>query len=147
LVSPVPEDAEAQLWRLKCSRSEVHGVLTVLRWMPPLSGPQALPTTAKEQFFFFRDVGAAAPAVLLMARALKQPLESVLPLVNCILDPTNPVAHPQPILTGHDLTKTLCLKPGPIIGQLLEQLCIAHAEGQISDRVTALDFVRSLVGQ
>ncbi|NET52247.1 MAG: CCA tRNA nucleotidyltransferase [Merismopedia sp. SIO2A8] len=141
LVPSELEDAESQLWHLKCSRSEVQAVLTVLRWM----NDGVLPTQSRAQFFFFRDVGVAFPAVALMAIALGHPLEAIAPLIDYSLERTNPIAHPQPILTGHDLTKTLQLKPGPIIGQLLEQLCIAHAEGQISNRDEALAYMQRLM--
>ncbi|MGK7890031.1 MAG: CCA tRNA nucleotidyltransferase [Leptolyngbyaceae cyanobacterium] len=149
LVSPQPEDAETQLWALKCSRSEVQAVLTVLRWMPQLMPQQerdrSLPADHRSQFFFFRDMGSAFPAVALMALALEQSPAVVVPLIHLFLDPENPIAHANPIVTGHSLTRSLHLKPGPVIGQLLEQLAIAHAEGAIATPDQALDYARHIL--
>ncbi|NEQ99399.1 MAG: CCA tRNA nucleotidyltransferase [Cyanothece sp. SIO2G6] len=145
LVSPKLEEAEPQLWELKCSRSEVQTVLTVLRWIPQLDGDRALPAEKRTQFFFFRDIGAAFPAVALMSLALEYPPDAVVSLIQLFLDLENPIAHPNPIVTGHSLTRSLQIKPGPIIGQLLEQLAIAHAEGTIANHQQALEYAQYLL--
>ncbi|MEB3231872.1 MAG: CCA tRNA nucleotidyltransferase [Leptolyngbyaceae bacterium] len=154
LVSLKAKEAESQLWGLKCSRSEVQAVLTVLRWLPTLEGNtpigkalrhHSLTSDHRAQFFFFRDIGAAFPAVALMALALDHSTDVILSLIQRFLDPENPIAHPNPIITGHALTQALQLKPGPIIGRLLEQLAIAHAEGAIATHDQALDYARHII--
>lgn len=145
LVSGHEYGAEQQLWNLKCSRAEVQTILTVLRWVSMLKAQKTLPTESQAQFLFFRDVENAFPAVILMSLALGQNMDVAAQLIHYFLDPDNPIAHPNPILSGSDLTKTLELKPGPIIGQLLEKLCIAHAEGRISTSKDALAYVKSLL--
>lgn len=145
LVSTHEHNAEQQLWNLKCSRAEVQTILTILRWLSPFQEYGTLPKVAKDQFFFFRDVEMTFPAVIVMALALGQDLEVVIQLIQYFLNPDNPIAHPNSLLKGSDLTKNLGLKPGPIIGQLLEKLCIAHAEGVISKRDEALTYVQTLV--
>ena len=145
LVSAHANVAEHQLWQLKCSRAEVQAVLTVLNWMAQvLESDRPLPTSQQEQFFFFRTVGPTFPALALAAVAVGQSVDTVVSLIQYFLDPVNPISHPNPILTGHDLTQILNLKPGPIIGQLLEKLCIAHAEGMISTPQEALEYVKTL---
>ena len=120
-------------------------MLTVLNWMAQvLESDRPLPTSQQEQFFFFRTVGPTFPALALAAVAVGQSVDTVVSLIQYFLDPVNPISHPNPILTGHDLTQILNLKPGPIIGQLLEKLCIAHAEGMISTPQEALEYVKTL---
>lgn len=137
--------AEQQLWNLKCSRAEVQTITTILRWLSSLTENGQLPTTPAQQFFFFREVEATFPAVILMALAVGQNIEVVTQLIHYFLDPDNPIAHPNPLLTGSDLTKSLELKPGPIIGKLLEKLCIAHAEGKVATREDAFEYVKGLI--
>lgn len=145
LVTFQEHGAEQQLWNLKCSRAEVQTILTILRWLSQLQDCGPLPTEPKEQFFFFRDVAITFPAVILMALAVGQDLEVVTQLIQYFLNSDSPIAHPNSLLKGSDLTQTLGLKPGPIIGQLLEKLCIAHAEGLISTREEAFDYVTTLI--
>ncbi|MBE9112167.1 CCA tRNA nucleotidyltransferase, partial [Nodosilinea sp. LEGE 07298] len=56
--------------------------------------------------------------------------------------PNDPVAHPQPLITGRDLVQGLALKPGPRIGELLEAVHLAQAEGLVSCREEALGWVK-----
>ncbi|MGA1602018.1 MAG: CCA tRNA nucleotidyltransferase [Prochlorothrix sp.] len=59
-------------------------------------------------------------------------------LIDRFLNPQDPVAHLKPLVSGQDLIQTLQLKPGPQIGQLLTELHIAQAEGQIGTKAEAL---------
>ena len=65
-----------------------------------------------------------------------------MPLVERYLTPNDPVAHPQPLVTGKDLVQGLALKPGPKIGELLEAVHLAQAEGLVSSREEALEWVK-----
>jgi tRNA nucleotidyltransferase/poly(A) polymerase len=49
----------------------------------------------------------------------------------------------QPLLNGDDVMKTLKIKPGPEVGRLLGRVEEARAEGLISNRNEALEFIRS----
>jgi tRNA nucleotidyltransferase (CCA-adding enzyme) len=138
------ETAEAELWRLKYSRTEVQAVLTALKFLPQMPA-LVLPTTSlREQYFFFQQVGAIFPALVVLAVAMDVSIEAIAPLVERFLDPHDPVAHPTPLLTGRDLMTQLKLPPGPQIGQLLEALQIAQAEGKISTSEEALQFAQVL---
>lgn len=138
------ETAEAELWRLKYSRTEVQAVLTALKFLPQMPA-LVLPTTSlREQYFFFQQVGAIFPALVVLAVAMDVSIEAIAPLVERFLDPRDPVAHPTPLLTGRDLMTQLKLPPGPQIGQLLEALQIAQAEGKISTPEEALQFAQVL---
>ncbi|MBW4513623.1 MAG: CCA tRNA nucleotidyltransferase [Timaviella obliquedivisa GSE-PSE-MK23-08B] len=145
LVDPDPQIAESELWHLKYSRSEVQAVLTVMRAAQIPQG--SLPThlnladlSLREQYFLFRGVGAAFPAWVLVAIAVGIELETIELLIQRFLTLNDPVAHPVPPLTGRDLMTTLKLSPGPQIGQLLEAVQLAQAEGQINSHQQALDF-------
>jgi tRNA nucleotidyltransferase (CCA-adding enzyme) len=52
------------------------------------------------------------------------------------------VAHPQALITGKDLVQGLALRPGPQIGELLEAVHLAQAEGLVSSREEALVWVK-----
>ncbi|MFA6002734.1 MAG: HD domain-containing protein [Elusimicrobiota bacterium] len=51
---------------------------------------------------------------------------------------------PDRLVDGKDVMKALALPPGPRIGQVLEQVREAQAEGRVRSRRQALDFVRAL---
>lgn len=146
LVDPSPQVAESELWQLKYSRSEVQAVLTVMRAVA--QRPQgSLPTdlnleklSLRDQYFLFRSIGTAFPAWALLAIAVGVERGAIEPLIQRFLTPNDPVAHPTPPLTGRDLMTTLKLSPGPQIGQLLEAVQLAQAEGQVNSRQEALDF-------
>jgi tRNA nucleotidyltransferase (CCA-adding enzyme) len=148
LVDPDPQVAESELWHLKYSRSEVQAVLTVMRaamQIPLGSLPNDLDLknlSLRDQYFLFRGVGSAFPAWVLVAIAMSVELESIKPLVQRFLTLSDPVAHPVPPITGRDLMTTLQLAPGPQIGQLLEAVQLAQAEGQVHSYQEALDFAR-----
>jgi tRNA nucleotidyltransferase (CCA-adding enzyme) len=138
------ETAEPELWRLKYSRTEVQAVLTVLKFLPQMSALVSSTTSLREQYFFFQQVGAIFPALVVLAVAMDISIEAIAPFIERFLDPRDPVAHPTPLLTGRDLMTQLRLPPGPQIGQLLEALQIAQAEGKISTPAEALQFAQVL---
>lgn len=146
LLAADPQTAEAQLWRLKYSRAEIQAVSTVLKNLPRLSAMNpAVEWALADQYFFFREVGATFPALAVLAIAAGTPLEAIVPLVKRFLDASDPVSHPTPLLTGQDLMTALHLPAGPQIGQLLATLQLARAEGKISNRDQALEFVVHLL--
>lgn len=51
--------------------------------------------------------------------------------------------EPAQLLTGRDVMKTLAMKPGPRIGELLDALREAQASGEVATREQALDFIRA----
>lgn len=52
------------------------------------------------------------------------------------------IFSPPRLLNGNDLIKELGLKPGPVIGQLLESIRENQAAGKIETREQALTFAR-----
>ncbi|MFM7450480.1 MAG: CCA tRNA nucleotidyltransferase [Leptolyngbyaceae cyanobacterium] len=153
LLSSDPEQAEAQLRRLKYSRTEIQSVSTSLRFLPDLwaavkgvdSPAPALVLSLREQCLFFQQVGATFPAIVLLALASGLPLNLLQPLIDRFLTADDPVAHPSPLVTGQDLMTHLQLAAGPQIGRLLAEIQLARAEGVICDREDALEFAENFL--
>jgi len=149
-----PTEAELQLRRLKYSRTEIQSVSTVLKFFGQLvapidsaQAPQSLNLSLREQYFFFQGVGSIFPAVAVMALAHGATLGAIAPLIERFLDPTDPVAHATPLVTGQDLMSQLQLTPGPIIGRLLAAIQLAHAEGKISTPAEAIQLAIVLINE
>jgi hypothetical protein len=51
---------------------------------------------------------------------------------------------PVRLLDGNEVMKTLKIPPGPKVGEILERLREAQAEGKVADRKAALAFVARL---
>jgi len=145
LLSPDPQQAEAQLWRLKYSRAEIQAVSTVLKNLPRFENNAQIDWTLGEQYFFFREVGATFSALAILAIAVGTPLETIAPLIRRFLNAEDPVAHPSSLVTGQDLMSALDLPAGPQIGQLLAALQLARAEGRIFNGEAAIAWAANLV--
>jgi tRNA nucleotidyltransferase (CCA-adding enzyme) len=146
LVSPNPEQAEAELIQLTYSRSEIRAVITALK-LPQLKS-EAVPLTQMslpEQYFFFRTAGSVFPALAVLAVASGTPVEAIAPLINRYFTPDDPVAHPTALVTGKELMQALQLPSSPLIGKLLMQIQLAHIEGRISTPAEALKLAFQLV--
>ncbi|WP_347278024.1 CCA tRNA nucleotidyltransferase [Alkalinema sp. FACHB-956] len=150
LASLLPSDltaAEAQLWKLKYSRAEIQAVMTVLKYLPELQAdPNLEQWSLAQQYFFFQGVGAVFPAIALMAIAIGIPLNGMAAMIDRFLDANDPVAHPQPLLTGQDLMMALKIPPSPRIGKLLAALQLARAEGKIATREEGIKLAEQLLG-
>ncbi len=140
LLAPDAETAEAELLRLKMSRAEVRAALLFQQFLPTLKA--GLPTR-RDRFFFFQAVGPAFAALAMLAIASGTPIAAIAPLLDHYFDSTDPVAHPQALLSGRDLMTTLKLPPGPQIGQLLTHVQVAQAEGLITTQADALAWIRA----
>ena len=150
LMSPDPDVAEPQLWRLKYSRAEIQAVLVLLKnrvALETLINVSSLDASSvreirRSQYGFFQKVGIAFPALMISAMAQPLYFSSLRPLINRYLDPQDVVAHPVPVLSGQDLMHSLGLPPSPQIGRILSALQIAKAEGIIETREEAIDLVQ-----
>jgi tRNA nucleotidyltransferase (CCA-adding enzyme) len=145
LVAPDLVVAEQELWHLKYSRAEVQSVLAVVKHSPQVQPDVISNLSRREQYLLFRGVGMAFPALAVLAVAAGTSLETIAPLMQRFLTPDDPIAHPSSPLTGRDLMTELDLPPGPRIGQLLETLQLAQAEGKILGRESALQFAKTVL--
>ncbi|MEQ8997129.1 MAG: CCA tRNA nucleotidyltransferase [Coleofasciculus sp. B1-GNL1-01] len=139
------EPAEAQLLRLKYSRAEIRAVLIMIQYLPQLLSHLTSPMSLREQYFFFQAVGSVFPALAVLAIGEGVSVEQIAPLINRYLNPEDQVAHPTPLVTGHDLMQQLKLPPSPQIGELLTEIQIARIEGKVSTRDEALAFAKQLI--
>ncbi|KAM3090832.1 CCA tRNA nucleotidyltransferase [Phormidesmis sp. 146-35] len=144
LLSPDPQQAEGQLWRLKYSRAEIQAASTVLKNLPRFENNAQTEWSLGEQYFFFREVGATFSALAILAIAAGTPLETIAPLIHRFLNAEDPVAHPSSLVTGQDLMLALGLAAGPQIGQLLAALQLARAEGKIFNAEEAIAWAANL---
>ncbi|MBD2003506.1 MULTISPECIES: CCA tRNA nucleotidyltransferase [Cyanophyceae] len=142
LLSPIPEQAEAELLNLKYSRAEIRALTTAIKYLPQLQSSQmSLP----EKYFFFRGVGQVFPALVVLAVASGTPVEELAPLIERYLTPDDQVAHPTPLVTGTQLIQTFNLKAGPQVGKVLTSLGLARAEGKISTPAEAIKLASQLL--
>lgn len=110
----------------------------------------------KAIYRFFRDSGSAGIDLILLALADVRGTQAAelttdtwtayLDVARLLLEnywekPEEVVAPPR-LLNGNDLIKELGLKPGPVIGQLLESIRENQAAGKIETREQALTFAR-----
>lgn len=140
-----PQAAATNLARLKYSRSEINLVTRLQTCLRQVIAPGALATmTRRDQFFLFKTIGNTFAVLAVLAIAWGVPKAAIAPLIERFLNPEDAVAHPVPLVTGKDLIEALDLRPGPKIGQLLKQLEIAQAEGQITTQAQALKLAAAL---
>lgn len=126
------------LSRLKYARMDMNLVLSLLQNWQNIAGRSLEQLSRREQYFLFKQAGDAFPAVVLWLMAKAYPTESLQPLVTAYLNPEDPVAHPQPLVSGKMLMTALDLSPGPQVGELLAALEVAQADGKIDSSASAL---------
>jgi UTP:GlnB (protein PII) uridylyltransferase len=118
--------------------------------------------TRRAVYRFFRDTGMAGVALALLALAdTRATYEQTLPqdhwaacldtcrvLLEAWYETSEQVVSPPSLVNGDDLMSELGLKPGRVLGKLLEAIREAQAEGIIISREQAIDFSRRwLAGQ
>ena len=141
-LSDIPEESKEELIRLKYPKDDIKSVFKVLSNLPFIEKSQQEITT-RNLYFFFLEIGNHFPVLALFALAKAINKELTLTLINYYLDPNNLVAHPSPLVTGHDLINTLNIKPSPQLGQLLTEITIAQIEGKISTKEQAIEFAKT----
>jgi hypothetical protein len=72
--------------------------------------------------------------------------ERVAQLLAPVLEPQTEWIAPPPLLSGHDLIKSLLLSPGPRIGEILDRLREEQAAGEIHSREEAIAWAQRLLG-
>lgn len=143
LLPPDQELAETTLVTLKYSRAEQQAIISILvGWQFLCQAVAEGPLSARQQYYLFKLTGAGFVGVALLGLAQGLPEWIMVPLMERYLDPNDPVAHPKSLISGRDLIQDLGLKPGPKIGEFLEAVQLAQAEGVIVSRQEALTWVR-----
>jgi poly(A) polymerase len=113
--------------------------------------------TRRALYRFFRDIGDAAPACLVLSLAdaaaaagprLQPPRwRGHIAYAAYVLEhgrqPSDASVKPQRLITGDELMGALLLEPGPEIGRLLSLIDETYAVGEISTREQAIELARS----
>ena len=147
--------------RYHCGRAEIAFVSHICRQhMRPMGlFINDEPPSRRALFRFYRDLGADAPAAILLfladflgARGERSDLESLtaaLDHVEAFLQPfvrqdeTPPV--PAPLLDGNDIIQLFNASQGPLIGRLIGALQEAQATGEVLTREQAIDYIATLI--
>lgn len=132
------DQAEAELITLKYSRVEIRGVLALLGTFQQLQPTPIADLSIRQQYFLFANVGEFFPALVVLSIAAGASLQEFTTLINHYLNPDDAIAHPQPVISGKLLMAKLGLSPSPLLGDLLQEIQIAKAEGQISTSEDAI---------
>jgi tRNA nucleotidyltransferase (CCA-adding enzyme) len=142
LLSPDLELATAQMLRMTFSSIEIQVVTIVFNHLPPLLD---LNMSLREQYFWFQAVGINFPLLVVLAIAAGVELDSLVPLIDRYLNPSDQVAHPTPLVNGRDLIECLELEPSPTIGKLLTEIQVARIMGEISTPTEAIQFANQFL--
>ncbi|MEL6930726.1 MAG: CCA tRNA nucleotidyltransferase [Cyanobacteria bacterium J06600_6] len=141
LVSIQPDLAEVELTNLKYARTQIRAVTKAVKHLSTLQ-QMIQPMNLREQYFWFLEVQDILPIIIARAIALELPREMIEPLIERYLDPQDPVAYPQNLVTGNDLIEQLNLKPSRVIGELLTAVQVAQIESKVATFEQAIDFAR-----
>jgi poly(A) polymerase len=112
-------------------------------------------------FRFFRDLGDAAPACLLLAladgagaagpRLSQERWQRMCAYTSYLLDRGEELGQGPPIasrlLTGRDIIEALDVTPGPEVGRLLSAVEEAIGAGEVTTKDGALEMARRLVSK
>lgn len=97
---------------------------------------------------FFRQVDNTFSSVYILGKVLYREdnvlLSSLDTMSTLWKEAANPVAHPRAFLSGHEVAQISKEKPGPKIGQWLDQLLDAQATGEVTDKASAVTFLTRL---
>lgn len=131
------------LEKLRFSRAEMQYLHHLGRGQLAMAVLEAAPPTDMlARFQMFQAAASAFPGLAWLSQAAGR-CPVLLPiLMEHYRNPHDPVAHPNPLVTGQDLIQHLNVPRGPVIGQLLADLARAHAQGQIATPAEALALAR-----
>ena len=141
LVSAEFSQAEIELTDLKYARTQSKAVIKTVKHLPQLE-QMTQQMSLREQYFWFLEVKDVFPILIARAIALKVSRSLIDPLVERYLNPQDPVAYPQNLVTGNDLMEQLNLKPSRAIGELLTEIQIAQIESKVETFPQAIDFAK-----
>ncbi len=149
----------AQAFRL--SNTETDRMATIIRHhMRPSFLSHAEKGPSKKAIYrFFRDTGEAGVDICLLSLAdvwatygntlpqerWESQVDTVRTLLAAWWEQPQQQVNPPALISGNDLVNDLELKPGPVIGNLLEAVKEAQVEGEVHSREEALKFVRKFL--
>lgn len=144
LTSAEATTAEIEITQLKYSRPQIKAVTKTVQYLPQVQ-EMINNLSLREQYFWFLKVKDIFPILIIKAIATGMTIKQLQPLIERYLNPLDPIAHPQPLLTGNDLLRELNLNPSPVIGKLLTELQIAQIESKIATPQEAIKLATDLL--
>ena len=148
--------------KLRLSNAENGRLVTIIRnHMRPLLLAQSGRELSRRAIYrFYKDTRSAGVDVCLLSLAdtlatynLSPPLivwEELLDIVRHLLtawfNQRSSTVSPSPLISGNDLIEQFGLKPGPIVGDLLEVVREAQAEGKVKTKEEAMALAHRLLG-
>lgn len=148
---------------LRLSNTEIERLRTIVRHhlRPLLLAQSAQLPTRRAIYRFFRDTGPAGVDICLLSMAdtlatygpsLPQDtwahqLDVVRALLEAWWERPEENVSPPALVDGNSLIQTFDLKPGPLIGRLLDMVREAQAAGEIVDRQDALKLVQEFLAK
>ncbi len=154
--------AARALRRLRFSSEEAALVrLAVACHLRPLHLSQAETVTRRAVYRFFRDAGATGLDVILLGLAdclgtrvdvldlaeWQRVLGVAAALLEGYFRRRREMVSPPKLIGGRDLMAEFGLSPGPRVGELLERVREAQAEGQVATREEALALVQEILSK
>ncbi|MBY0357376.1 MAG: HD domain-containing protein [Candidatus Obscuribacterales bacterium] len=142
--------------RLRWSKALSQFVEKLIRWhLRPGHLFHQGPPTQKAIYRFYRQIAADTPELVLLALAdfrstcgpglqegrqdAEQKLFELLENYSVYIESQQKIPR---LLDGSDLMKLLGIAPGPLVGEILEELVEAQSLNEVQDRKQAADFVR-----
>jgi tRNA nucleotidyltransferase/poly(A) polymerase len=155
LLHQTPESADVRADALRLSSAEKERLMAVVRNLSRLS--QFANPTRREIYRFWCDLGSAGVDICLLAlahylgragveldqRYWLELVERVRLLLEAYYERYEEVVAPPPLLDGNDLMAKLGLRPGPIIGELLELIRESQAAGEVHSAEEALQLAQT----
>jgi poly(A) polymerase len=147
------------LERLRFSSKEIGYVRTCVKYhMRPTQLTQEDVPTRRALYRYFKDTGVLAPDVMFLSLAdhlaARGPLLDArnwtghAKLVQLVLNhyyKTEEIVRPPKLIDGNELMAVFGLKPGPLVGELLEAVRESQAAGEIETREEAVRFVKAFL--
>jgi tRNA nucleotidyltransferase (CCA-adding enzyme) len=138
LLQPIAASSEQLLIKLTVSTTEIKAIQTAITYFSKLA--KSPPEELVAQYHLFREVGTVFPVAVILSLASSQPLSKISHLIERYLDPSDPLAHPVPLLNGTELMQALSLQPSPLVGQLLQELQLAQVCNKIRTKPEAVNY-------
>ncbi|HSQ27655.1 MAG TPA: HD domain-containing protein [Anaerolineales bacterium] len=142
--------------RLSCQEIDRLGIIAGGHLRPLLLNQSSETPGRRAIYKFWRDLGEAGVDICLLSIAdlmgthgpslasdtLMSHLRTVRTLLDAWWQNQQEMVSPPALINGTQLLKELDLKPGPIVGQILEAVRQAQVEGTVSDSQQALRYAR-----
>ena len=152
--------AARALRRLRFSSEEANLVrTTVAHHLRPFCLSEAEAVTPQAVYRFFRDTGATGVDVILLGLSVQlgthgqalnlvewqRALDVAATLLKGYFDRHREMISPPKLISGRDLISKFDLVPGPRVGELLERVREAQAEGLVATHEEALALVQAIL--